>query len=172
MQQQIYKTVRRKLWEMWSLGFHRKTPPHACMIPAKDVRVWILQVWTIYYYYNCERKVMGEMVLRFLNEYLHHSLVCILQILCNYWTQLWILFSLIFTLKRSGTDSLSLELAQSKLYWGFTSCSAIFQKNQGVFVKHYSMPPAATKSKKLFLASRSKSRSQGHWPWCHLKGHH
>ena len=32
------------------------------------------------------------------------------------------------------------------------------------------MPPAATKSKKLFLASRSKSRSQGHWPWCHLKG--
>ena len=35
-------------------------------------------------------------------------------------------------------------------------------KNQGVFVKHYSMSPAATKSKKLFLASRSKSRSQGH----------
>ena len=34
------------------------------------------------------------------------------------------------------------------------------------------MPPAATKSKKLFLASRSKSRSQGHWPWCHLKGCH
>ena len=29
-------------------------------------------------------------------------------------------------------------------------------KNQGVFVKHYAMPPAATKSKKLFLASRSK----------------
>ena len=35
-------------------------------------------------------------------------------------------------------------------------------KNQGVFVKHYSMPPVATKSKKLFLASTSKSRSQGH----------
>ena len=35
-------------------------------------------------------------------------------------------------------------------------------KNQGVFVKHYGMPPAATKSEKLFLASRSKSRSQGH----------
>ena len=35
-------------------------------------------------------------------------------------------------------------------------------KNQWVFVKHYSMPPAATKSKKLFLAARSKSRSQGH----------
>ena len=34
------------------------------------------------------------------------------------------------------------------------------------------MPPAATKSKKLFLASRSKPRSQGHWPWCHLKGLH
>ena len=29
-------------------------------------------------------------------------------------------------------------------------------KKQGVFVKHYGMPPAATKSKKLFLASRSK----------------
>ena len=25
---------------------------------------------------------------------------------------------------------------------------------------------------KLFLARRSKSRSQGHWPGCHLKGHH
>ena len=35
-------------------------------------------------------------------------------------------------------------------------------KYQGVFVKHYGMPPVATKSKKLFLASRSKSRSQGH----------
>ena len=45
-------------------------------------------------------------------------------------------------------------------------------KNQWVFVKHYSMPLAATKSKKLILASRSKSMSQGHWPWCHLKGHH
>ena len=31
-------------------------------------------------------------------------------------------------------------------------------KNQGVFVKHYGMPPAGTKSIKLFLASRSKSR--------------
>ena len=29
-------------------------------------------------------------------------------------------------------------------------------------------PPAATKSIKLFLASRSKSRSQGNLPWCHL----
>ena len=28
-------------------------------------------------------------------------------------------------------------------------------------MKHYGMPPVATKSKKLFLASRSKSRSQG-----------
>ena len=26
----------------------------------------------------------------------------------------------------------------------------IIAKNQGVFVKHYSMPPVATKSKKLF----------------------
>ena len=33
-------------------------------------------------------------------------------------------------------------------------------------------PPAATKSKKLILASRSKSRSQGQWPCCHLKGCH
>ena len=41
-------------------------------------------------------------------------------------------------------------------------------KYQRLFVKHCSMPLAATKSKKLFLASRS----QGHWPWCHLKGHH
>ena len=40
-------------------------------------------------------------------------------------------------------------------------------KYQRVFVRH-SMPPVAKKSKKLFLASRS----QGHWPWCHLKGHH
>ena len=47
-----------------------------------------------------------------------------------------------------------------------------FKEKSRVFVKHYSMPPAATKSKKLFLAARSKSRSQGHWPWCHLKGHH
>ena len=44
------------------------------------------------------------------------------------------------------------------------------QKNQGVFGKH--LPPAATNSKNLFLASRSKSRSQGHSPWCHLKGRH
>ena len=35
-------------------------------------------------------------------------------------------------------------------------------------MKHYAA--GATKSKKLFLASRSKSRSQGHWPRCHLKG--
>ena len=34
------------------------------------------------------------------------------------------------------------------------------------------IPPAATKSKKVFFTSKSKSRSQGHWPWCHLKGHH
>ena len=34
----------------------------------------------------------------------------------------------------------------------------IIEKNQGVFVK--CMPPVATKSKKLFLASSSKSRSQ------------
>ena len=33
------------------------------------------------------------------------------------------------------------------------------KKNQGSFGKHYGIPPAATKSKKLFLASRW---SQGH----------
>ena len=27
-------------------------------------------------------------------------------------------------------------------------------------------------AQKLFLAQRAKSRSQGHWSWCHLKGHH
>ena len=34
------------------------------------------------------------------------------------------------------------------------------KKKIKMFVKHYGMPSAATKSKKLFLASRSKSRSQ------------
>ena len=34
------------------------------------------------------------------------------------------------------------------------------------------MPLTATKSKKLFLNSWSKSTSQDHWPWCHLKGCH
>ena len=33
-------------------------------------------------------------------------------------------------------------------------------------------PPRQQSRKKLFLASRSQSRWQGHWPWCHLKGHH
>ena len=33
------------------------------------------------------------------------------------------------------------------------------EEDQGVFMKHYA--PAATKSKKLFLASMSKSMSQG-----------
>ena len=40
------------------------------------------------------------------------------------------------------------------------------------FIPKNTMPPAATKSKKLFLASRSKSRSQCHSCWCHLKGRH
>ena len=35
-------------------------------------------------------------------------------------------------------------------------------KNQSGSLKHYSMPPVVTQSKKLFLVSRSKSRSQGH----------
>ena len=39
-----------------------------------------------------------------------------------------------------------------------------------VYVKHYA--PAVIKSKTLFLAQTSKSRSQGHWLWFHLKGHH
>ena len=32
--------------------------------------------------------------------------------------------------------------------------------------------PEATKWKMLFLVQRSKSRSHGHWYWCHVKGHH
>ena len=43
-------------------------------------------------------------------------------------------------------------------------------KNQGVFIKHYA--PVGNKVQKAILTSRSKSRSQGHWPWCHLKGLH
>ena len=35
-----------------------------------------------------------------------------------------------------------------------------YSKNQGVFVKHYA--PGGNSLKKLFLAQRSKSRSQGH----------
>ena len=34
------------------------------------------------------------------------------------------------------------------------------------------MPLVTTKSKKLFLAQRSKSTSQGHLPQCYSKGHH
>ena len=34
-----------------------------------------------------------------------------------------------------------------------------FNKNQGVFVKHYGIPPAATKSKKLV---QLQGQSQGH----------
>ena len=38
------------------------------------------------------------------------------------------------------------------------------------------MPPLATKSRKAIFSMKklrkSKSRSQGHWPWCPLKGHH
>ena len=42
--------------------------------------------------------------------------------------------------------------------------------NQGVFVKHYA--PVGNKVQKAILISRTKSRSQGHLPWCHLKGLH
>ena len=51
-------------------------------------------------------------------------------------------------------------------------CAAMLRrrhKNQGVLVKHYA--PCGNSLKRLFLARRSKSRSQGHWP-CHLNGHH
>ena len=48
----------------------------------------------------------------------------------------------------------------------------IIVKNQGVFVKHWLCPRRQQSPKKLFLEQRSKSRSHGHWPWCHLKGHH
>ena len=36
-------------------------------------------------------------------------------------------------------------------------------------MKHYA--PAEQSLKELFLTQRSKSRSQGHWPRLHLKGH-
>ena len=32
--------------------------------------------------------------------------------------------------------------------------------------------PRQQQSEKAILARRSKSKSQGHWPWCKLKGHH
>ena len=40
------------------------------------------------------------------------------------------------------------------------------QKKSRCVCETLTMPPAATKPKKLFSAQRSKSRSQGHWPWC------
>ena len=33
-------------------------------------------------------------------------------------------------------------------------------------------PQRQLSPKSYFLASRSKSRSRGHWPWCHWKGPH
>ena len=32
--------------------------------------------------------------------------------------------------------------------------------------------PGGNKVQKAILASRSKSRSHSHWPWCHIKGRH
>ena len=55
----------------------------------------------------------------------------------------------------------------------FSACEGNFMcKNQGVFVKHWQCPRRQQSPKKLFLEQMSKSRSQGHWPWSHLKGHH
>ena len=51
---------------------------------------------------------------------------------------------------------------------GFACTYRIEYKNQGVFVKHFI--PGGNRIWNLFLAQRSKSRSQCHWPWCHLKG--
>ena len=48
-----------------------------------------------------------------------------------------------------------------KTFASFYPCQCSKKKSR-VFLKHYGMSLAATKSKKLFLASRSKSRSQGH----------
>ena len=47
---------------------------------------------------------------------------------------------------------------ESTLSLNFGMIHFLITKNQGVFVKHYGIPPTATKSKKLFLALRSKSR--------------
>ena len=56
--------------------------------------------------------------------------------------------------------------------WASRSGSQKNKMKSRCFCETLTMPPVATKSKQLFLDQRSKSRSQGHWPWCHLKGHH
>ena len=98
------------------------------------------------------------------------------------WTRCWFTFVL-----PSIHSTPAIPLSQIHLYdpWVFiqvelawhglgvdshSSMSLKRNQNHGVFVKHYA--PAATKSKKLFLASRSQSSPQGHWPWCHFKGRH
>ena len=43
-------------------------------------------------------------------------------------------------------------------------------KDQGVYLKYYMYAPGGNKVRKAILASRSKSRSKGRWPWCHFKG--
>ena len=50
-------------------------------------------------------------------------------------------------------------------------CSLAFERLKCICLWNI-MPPAATKSKNAILAQRSKSRSHGHWPCCHLKEHH
>ena len=67
----------------------------------------------------------------------------------------------------SSKDKISLKFCES-----FRFFLAVFMEKIKIsrcVCETLTMPPAATKSKKLFLASRSKSRSQGHWPWCHLE---
>ena len=88
------------------------------------------------------------------------SKLCILHFVCN----------------RDGiTDRQTDKRTDRRTDDPITRCSRRTFQDGGIKIKvclWNTMPPAATKSKKLFLAWRSKSRSQGHWPWCHLKGRH
>ena len=47
-----------------------------------------------------------------------------------------------------------------------------FVKDKNIYVCETLCPRWQEGQKKLFLAERSNLRSQGHWPWWHLKGHH
>ena len=61
---------------------------------------------------------------------------------------------------------LSLWIRGHKIKWLY----ARIKKNPYVCETLY--PGWQQNLKKLFLAQRSKSRSQGHWPWCLFNGHH
>ena len=64
-------------------------------------------------------------------------------------------------------DKLRLNLSKSIL----CAINLFITKQYLQNMKHYA-PRRQESLEKLFKAQMSKSRSQGHWPWCHLKGHH